>query len=493
MIRSLIVLFAAIVSLPTVSGCMLQNAESGEARRTSSRREFEGWGAPKAVLFITGRQYGYIEPCGCTGLDNQKGGLARRHTLLESLRAKGWPVVALDAGNQVRRIGVQAEAKFQSTIDALRKMKYSAATFGPDDLRLQIGEVIVALLEGADENGQSDLFICANANPIGFVGSHRVIEAGGVRVGVTSVLGTKHLERVTEEDILTQPPMDGLRQSMAELKRKNCDVVVLLSHASLDESREFARAFPDLDLVVTTGGSGEPTYKPEQVRGAQAVMVQAGTKGMYAGVVGIFDGPEQLKYQRVALDARFKDSREMLDLLATYQTKLKEQGLEGLGLDPKPHIGGAFIGSKSCAECHEAEYDIWLDSPHHHATDSIVNPGERSEIPRHFDPECISCHVTGWNPQQYFPYKTGYVDLTSKAMHGSGCENCHGPGKNHVLAERGDLANLTPEKIQQYREGVRLEMGKAAHAKCLECHDLDNSPDFHQPGAFEEFWDQIAH
>src|SRR5687767_14908328 len=40
------------------------------------------WPKPKAALFLTGRQNGYLEPCGCTGLANQKGGLARRHTLL---------------------------------------------------------------------------------------------------------------------------------------------------------------------------------------------------------------------------------------------------------------------------------------------------------------------------------------------------------------------------------------------------------------------------
>ena len=36
---------------------------------------FEGWAQPQAVLLLTGRQHGYIEPCGCTGLANQKGGL----------------------------------------------------------------------------------------------------------------------------------------------------------------------------------------------------------------------------------------------------------------------------------------------------------------------------------------------------------------------------------------------------------------------------------
>jgi hypothetical protein len=32
---------------------------------------FEGWQKPKAVLVFTGELDGYIEPCGCTGMENQ--------------------------------------------------------------------------------------------------------------------------------------------------------------------------------------------------------------------------------------------------------------------------------------------------------------------------------------------------------------------------------------------------------------------------------------
>src|SRR6188768_2280077 len=46
---------------------------------------FSGWPKPKVALVLTGQQMGYLEPCGCTGLENQKGGLARRHTLIREL------------------------------------------------------------------------------------------------------------------------------------------------------------------------------------------------------------------------------------------------------------------------------------------------------------------------------------------------------------------------------------------------------------------------
>ena len=51
---------------------------------------FENWKKPDLAILITGKQDGYLEPCGCAGLENQKGGLKRRFTFLKGLRDKGW-------------------------------------------------------------------------------------------------------------------------------------------------------------------------------------------------------------------------------------------------------------------------------------------------------------------------------------------------------------------------------------------------------------------
>jgi len=47
---------------------------------------FKDWPAPQAVLVVTGELDGYIEPCGCTGKENQKGGLSRRQNFLRHSR-----------------------------------------------------------------------------------------------------------------------------------------------------------------------------------------------------------------------------------------------------------------------------------------------------------------------------------------------------------------------------------------------------------------------
>ena len=64
-------------------------------------------------------------------------------------------------------------------------------------------------------------------------------------------------------------------------------------------------------VVVTTGGFGEPPYKPDTVNGGKTQLVQIGTKGMYVGVIGLFDDPLQPPLpQQVADDGKQRDGGE---------------------------------------------------------------------------------------------------------------------------------------------------------------------------------------
>ncbi|TWT39164.1 multiheme c-type cytochrome [Blastopirellula retiformator] len=469
-----------------------ETTEAADPPPLPARELFAGWEKPRLALFLTGEQHGYIEPCGCTGLTNQKGGLNRRFTFLNQLRKdKGWDVVALDAGNQVRRFGRQAEIKFQTTANAIKQMDYEVITFGPDDLRLSVDEVFVAV---ADEDPEKTRFMAANASLLGVTPSYRIIEQGGLKIGVTGVFGDRRRDQVSNNEVEFQGAVEGLEAVWPELEAAKCDLYVLLASASLEESREYARKFPGFRLIVTAGGVGEPTLEMEKIEGTDAEMVQVGVKGMFAGVVGLYgDQAQEMKYERVPLDSRFPDSDEMMQLLANYQQQLEALGWDGLGIKPIEHpTGREFVGSNKCGECHSTAFEIWENTPHSHATQTLVHPPERYEVARHFDPECIACHVVGWNQSQYVPYKSGYLSLEeTPLMQGVGCENCHGPGATHVAAEEGELM-LSDEEITKLRQDMVLPLD-AARQTCIKCHDIDNSPDFHVKGAFDEYWEQVEH
>ena len=219
---------------------------------------------------------------------------------------------------------------------------------------------------------------------------------------------------------------------------------------------------------------------------------------MYVVVVGLYkDGSPSFRYQRVPLDHRFADAPEIHQMHVDYQHQLEQLGLEGLGLKPSPHpTGRQFAGSKACADCHLSATEVYESTPHVHATDTLVH----LDPPRQFDPECLSCHATGWEPQKYFPFESGFLGLAETPdLVGNGCENCHGPAARHVAAETGEI-EASEEEMEALRAALRLKVvenegnntgqafGKVVEM-CMQCHDLDNSPDFD----FQEYWPQVAH
>jgi hypothetical protein len=266
----------------------------------------------------------------------------------------------------------------------------------------------------------------------------------------------------------------------------------LLSHATLEETRELAKKFDAFDVIVTAGGAIEPPTDPTRIKGKDQLIIDVGHKGMYVGVLGLFDDAKQpWRYERVPLDHRFADSKEGERMMIEYQRQLKLTGLAGLGLKPMKHPSGStYVGSDTCSDCHTTAHAIWEKTPHAHGTDSIVDPPERREPARHFDPECLSCHVTGWNPQKYYPYVGGYESLEkSKATKQVGCENCHGPGSAHVAAEEDDADEEVLKKLRKQMWISKETMKESFERGCVQCHDLDNSPDF----VFDEYWKKVEH
>ncbi|MBX3413661.1 MAG: hypothetical protein KF708_13300 [Pirellulales bacterium] len=454
---------------------------------------FQDWPKPRLAIVVTGQQQGYLEPCGCAGLENQLGGLSRRHGMLQQLAADGWPVLAVDVGGQVRRFGRQQELKFQATVEALKTLNYAGVALGDADLRLP-AEELVAVVADAEETPSP--FVAANVALFGFDAQltkrYRIVEEAGLKVGITAVLGDAERSGLDAAQVENKPAAEALREIMPELVEQT-DFRILLVHATRDESLALAKEFGEFDLVVTSGGADVPPDSPTLVDD-DTWLVEVGHKGMYAAVIGLFDESEPPRYQRVPLDSRFKPSDEMHQLLVNYQDQLRELGWAGLGLTPTAHLrsrsddplAGQFASAESCAECHTKAHAVWSKSAHAHATDTLakLNP------PRQFDPECISCHSTGWSPQDYFPYTSGFDSLeTTPLLAGNSCENCHGPGAAHVAAEKAKGAQRNLARRDSLRTEMRLTKATAAEHVCGTCHDVDNSPNF----KFEAYWPKVEH
>ena len=446
---------------------------------------FVDWKKPKAAILLSGLLDGYIEPCGCAGLENQKGGLSRRMAFVERLKGEGWPLIGVDLGGMVRRFGPQAAIKYQVAIDAHRMLGYGAVGFGVHDLQLP-SEILLAQLT----QGGISPFVSANVRSIfdedfGLSHRFRVLKVGGMRIGVTQVLGQAFAENLQNVDFEYQSPETALEPVVKSLKSENCDFLILLANTTVQEARALGETFTDFDFVVVAGDSDPPPPEPEAIKSGVR-LIELGHKGMYVGILGFYENSPQVRYQRIPLDGRFKEAVSITRLLTAYQDQLKTQGLAGLGLRANPHpTGRRFTGSEACADCHSDAYEIWESTPHAHATETLV----KLPLARQFDPECISCHVTGWEPQEYYPFVSGYLDQ-EKTPHlvGNGCENCHGGGAAHVAAENGDV-DADEAELMRLREQMRVTLQEAKQNVCIRCHDLDNSPDFD----FETYWPHVEH
>lgn len=460
---------------------------------------FVDWPKPDAALVITGELMGYIEPCGCAGLTNQKGGLKRRSTFFDQLQSDGWPVVALDAGGQVKRYGPQTQIKFRYALESLKALGYQGIGLGTPDLRMDLLGVAINFEPGTNP------LVSANVGVLDFDPEFcklfSTAEAGGIKFGFTSVLADSQARSLGETpDVTLLPAAAALRRVLPSLLAEKCDQLVLMVYGTNEEAIRLGQQFPQFRWVVSALGADEPPHEPAKVPGTKSILLETGHKGMYAVTIGFYKSEKvPYRYQKVPLDHRFKDADDMQDMLVSYQDELKMFGLDALGAKPLKHpTKRTFAGSQACADCHTSAWEVFEKTPHAHATQTLVD----LEPARHFDPECLSCHVVGWEPQKFYPFESGYVSLEATPhLTDQGCENCHGPAARHAAVENGEL-DVTEEEQNSLRRALHMEIvpnegnmeGQKLGAvvnNCLQCHDLDNSPDFD----FQRYWNEggIAH
>ena len=468
-----------------------------------------GWPQPAVLLAITGQQHGYVEPCGCS--PKQSGGLARRAELLRQLREdKKWPVLALETGGTLDDARVtrhQSVLKFNMILDSLNRMKYRALGLGTEELKLGPTKLFEIFSTRNVQEGFDLPFLSANVVLLGTpeLGTplpFRVLKVGDKKVAVTSVFGDgfkQELSLTNPDELKIVDPAVALPPVLVAMKAEKPDLRVLLSYDKVAGSRKLAELFPDFDVVVSAGGADDPGDDQEVI--GQTLFIVSGMKGKYVNLIGFYPGEAvPVRFERVELDQdRFKRSPEMRKLMAEYQAQLKEQWLnpqsEIRSLTFPHESGFQFVGAKACAECHASAFKVWEDSNHAQATASLLKgrPEEKGEwIDRTYDPECLACHATGWNATEAFPFVDGFIDVkTTPHLEGNQCENCHGPGSEHVGLETAwkKSGGALSDALTASRKAVQVTKAQAEKKVCLKCHDFANSPHF----KFDEYWPQIEH
>jgi len=488
---------------PPLSAAQRKVADQ-KAREAAGRpgEAFQGWDKPAVVLVLTGEQQGYLEPCGCT--ENQAGGLARRMDLFHQMWQRGWTTLAVDVGgnlNKDRLTRDQAKLKLDFFRKASQMMKYKAWGLGVEELKLTADNLFALHSEWSVDEGYVP-FVSANvtifgSRDIGTPKEFQIVDAGGVRFGITSIVGKTDphpdngVNRMPEfagvdpNLMKIDPPEAVLPGVMQKMKAQGAQILILLAHAGEEESKALARGF---DIVVTASGPEDPVRKEQKI--GNTLYVEPGMKGKHAPCVAIMNRggkPVVGAFELVELDRdRFKNAPEMTQLMRDYQQRIEmerpdsshEMPFDSAQRDLK------FVGVNECKDCHKQAFEVWKNSRHAFATQSLSH-GRADEpkeyvVDRQFDPECIACHATGWNPQRAVRLTSGFVDMkTTPHLAGQQCENCHGPGSAHVTLEK---AFARDKKVTKELTASREALMNTRD--CEDCHDHDNSPHFD----FDKYW-----
>jgi len=111
-----------------------------------------------------------------------------------------------------------------------------------------------------------------------------VKEKAGVKFGIIGIT-LPELNEVTlpknVENIVMLNTDSVIQAGINELKKQECDIIILLTHCGVDEDKLIAEKFyADVDIIVG-GHSHTPLYKPKKVNGV--VIVQAGAYARWLG------------------------------------------------------------------------------------------------------------------------------------------------------------------------------------------------------------------
>jgi Cytochrome c554 and c-prime len=407
-------------------------------------------------IVISGDTAGWITPCGCTA--NQSGGLERRASLLKTLGPSD-RIVYLDVGGSAAGNSAYLQVKLKAILLGDQLMGLELHNIGAPETGLA-PETLFQIGKETKTQWLSANLQAANGSGPETLTSYRIIERGGVRILVTSVIDPTLVKNTMWKT------RDAASSVLQVLQKGNADVKIVLAYMDEPGLRALAESLPEVDFIV--GGPTGQTLSPSRVGPVE--IMSATNKGKFLARIELQKADKVWKVvKRGALEvasslppepAQSKNLDDYLDALGKLDFPAEDTGLVARqSANSAIQTDYRIAGSDSCVHCHKEDDQSWHASKHAHAWQTLVD--KRS----HVDPSCQLCHTTGYG------LSGGFVQIArSLPMVNVGCESCHGPSQAHVLNPKTKTTYLSREQ-------------------CVRCHDHENSPEFE----YDKYWAKIAH
>ncbi len=403
------------------------------------------------LIVYSGNTLGELKPCGCAREEDQ-GGFEKRMSYLKKVRAGSENILLLDTGDSFKEPTRQGKVKAKYLLKAMVKMKYDAVM--PGDHDFVYGNSFLKEQKGIP-------WILSNIEMEPLAGVRVKSFGEGLKAAIIAVADPDLLYGSRHSGDKIIPVREAVRSQLRQLDGESPDLVVLLTHME----REKALAFLDVEGVdVIVNGHMEKDTDPidmEPVLKNGRIFVQPGPRGQKMGELTVMIGPEGKKsfeQKMVPLGSKIALDPEMVQLYEEYNKEVEDLFFASLS-ERKGKKLTVFATDKVCKTCHPKIHTTWEQSRHGHAYNTL------RKINKAFDPECLICHVVGWNEPGGFVSEIDTPDLRNVQ-----CEVCHGPALEHASAPAPGF-------------------GQDAKQACKKCHVKNHSPRFN----FNKYWDTIKH
>ena len=458
---------------------------------------------------------GETHPCGCR--EHPLGGLPQVAGALHEIRQKN-PVIYVDSGDMLFSANKMPSALQKSweftaenLVNAMNILKLNYAV--PGDYDLTAGASFLKKLSSKMEypyliaNGSKELQLGQKA--------YDIIDAGEAKIffmGVVSPESLPHAQKKYFTD-----PYKALEKTYNEVKAKGYDpknkrhFLILLSHSGIDQDEALALKFPNIDWII---GSHSQKFTQKPIKVGATSLVQVLSRNHYLGHIKLnLQDPERTSFDIIQTRDEMKDKavpNPMISFLEKHKNKLQTiQFEEQEALKGQAKAGEKLPPAMSCMACHEAQGQKWHKTAHSLAMVTLINAQADK------NPQCISCHSVGYGKKEGFqslselalvkvdkdPNKlTAASDLywkeikqiaskidsvrgLSKAMRAKHAKVWDKTDRKHeIIHQFGNVQCLNchdQSMDHPYDSKKKLSPAEnklAITAKCLECHNYDQSP-----------------
>jgi len=195
-------------------------------------------------------------------------------------------VLLLDAGSSILG-GWERDYRSKALlmVEAMNRMGYDALAVGEGELRLGSEELLNVMARARFP------FLSANltrgeGGPL-LVQPHTLLQVGQHRVAIIGVTAPEatDIHQLRQSEVAVLDPVESVRQQVAAV-RGRADVIIVLSYLGLELDQELAQQVRGIDLIVG-GRSGQNLEEPLQDAVTGAVIVQAGKRGEWLGIIDL--------------------------------------------------------------------------------------------------------------------------------------------------------------------------------------------------------------